>query len=147
LLGEQLGIPLAGSWHTNIHQFGERRLNQSLRFLPASAKAAVCSLFERHSLEVLCRYYRIPKITFAPNPELVEMLRSRCQRPAFLMLRGVDTSAFTPGRRRRSDSIFTFGFAGRLSPEKNISLLIEVDSFLRTKNCGNYRFLIAGQGT
>ena len=37
-LAHELGVPLVASWHTNLHEFGARRLAHMLRFLPERAQ-------------------------------------------------------------------------------------------------------------
>jgi glycosyltransferase involved in cell wall biosynthesis len=59
------------------------------------------------------------------------------------MPRGVDTELFSPSKRFRQDGAFTLGFAGRLQPEKNVRLLVDLQKQLPA---GNHRFLIVGDG-
>lgn len=41
---------------------------------------------------------------------------------------------------------FTLGFVGRLTVEKNVRLLVELEKALLGLGCKNFRFLIVGQG-
>ena len=71
------------------------------------------------------------------------MLGERTGKPVHLMPRGVDTNLFSPSKRFRQDGAFTLGFAGRLQPEKNVRLLVDLQKQLPP---GNHRFLIVGDG-
>jgi glycosyltransferase involved in cell wall biosynthesis len=99
------------------------------------------------SLDLCMRFYHLAKLVFAPNAELVELLGRRTGRPAFLMSRGIDTELFSPRHRARLDGDFVIGYVGRLSPEKNVRLLAEVEQSLIAMGMTNYRFLIVGHGS
>lgn len=130
MLAHEMGVPLAASWHTNVHEFASRRL----RAFPA----AVAGVAERLSLDLAIRFYKLAKVLFAPNPELVAMLASRTGKPVHLMQRGIDTDLFSPAHRPEGARPFTVGYVGRLSPEKNVRLLAEL---------GDHRLLIVGEGS
>jgi phosphatidylinositol alpha 1,6-mannosyltransferase len=147
LAAHQLKVPLAASWHTNLHEFAATRLIKLLGFLPAGMKSALGSLTERIALDLCVRFYRLAKIVFAPNPELVRMLATRTGRPAFLMSRGIDTDLFSPARRVRKDRAFVIGYVGRLSPEKNVRMLAELERALPAAGLRDFRFLIVGEGS
>jgi glycosyltransferase involved in cell wall biosynthesis len=147
ILAYELGVPLVASWHTNLHEFGARRLAQMLWFLPERMREFTESWFEAKALDYSVRFYRLAKLVFAPNAELVDMLARRTGRPAFLMSRGIDTELFSPAHRTRVDGDFVIGYVGRLSPEKNVRLLAGIEQSLMRAGMNNYRFLIVGQGS
>ena len=64
------------------------------------------------------------------------------------MTRGVDTEAFSPTYRDRAadDNDFVLGYVGRLSVEKNVTLLATIEEQLRQQGMENFRFLIVGHG-
>jgi phosphatidylinositol alpha 1,6-mannosyltransferase len=132
LLAWRMNIPLAASWHTDLHKFGARRLEKFNRGLAAAAEAPM--------LAMLTRFYGLARVLLAPNPELIEMLETRTRRPTFLMQRGVDTELYSPAKRDRCDGLFTIGYVGRLSPEKNVRMLAKLQR-------PDVRFLIVGQGS
>ena len=136
----RMGIPLAASWHTNLHEYGARRMQNFVGRKVASAA-------EEQMLSLLALFYGFARVTFAPNPELVEMLEKRTRKPAFLMQRGVDTVLYSPAKRSCDNGIFTVGYTGRLSPEKNVRFLAEVERGLFEAGHKNFRFLIVGQGS
>jgi len=141
-----LGVPLVASWHTNVHEFGARRLARMLPRWPAWMRRRVPPLAERKSLDIVVWFYRKARMLFAPNPELVRMLETRTGRPAHLMLRGVDTNLFSPSRRTREDDELIIGSVGRLSAEKNVRLLADLERALMEEGIENYRFLVVGEG-
>jgi glycosyltransferase involved in cell wall biosynthesis len=93
------------------------------------------------------QFYRLARVLFAPNPELVDLLAARTGRPAHLMLRGIDTALFSPEHRDRSDNTFVVGYVGRLSPEKNVRMLLEVQRGLADAGMEDCRFLVVGEGS
>ncbi|MBZ5675126.1 MAG: glycosyltransferase [Acidobacteriia bacterium] len=147
LIAYDLGVPLVASWHTNVHEFGSRRLRKLLGGIPQSWTRAITHLAERKSLDLTVRFYRLARMMFAPNPELVAMLASRTARPAFLMQRGIDTEMFSPTRRTRSAGPFVIGYVGRLSAEKNVRLFVRLNELLKTHGLRDYRFLVVGDGS
>lgn len=146
ILAHEFRVPLVAAWHTNLHEFGARRLAKLLRFLPEHARASAASWFEVKALDRCVWFYSLAKLIFAPNAELVEMLARRTGRPAFLMSRGIDTELFSPSRRTRVDGDFVVGYVGRLSPEKNVRLLADIERMLIQAGMTKYRFLIVGYG-
>jgi glycosyltransferase involved in cell wall biosynthesis len=64
-----------------------------------------------------------------------EGLAQRSRRPAFLM------------HRSRLDRDLVIGYVGRLSPEKHVRLLAEIEQSLIQAGMSNYQFLIVGQGS
>jgi phosphatidylinositol alpha 1,6-mannosyltransferase len=145
-LAHELRIPLAASWHTNVHEYAGRRLEKLLSFLPERHLRTVSAAAERHALYGAAKFYSIAKILFAPNQELVELLHAQTGRPCFLMQRGVDAVTFRPEKRDPGQRPFTIGYVGRLSVEKNVRFLPEIERALNSLNITDYRFLIAGSG-
>lgn len=141
LLSLQMNIPLVASWHTNLHEFGARRLERIV------GPGAIASATERGILHLLSLFYGVACVQLAPNPELIEMLEKRTSKPALLMQRGIDTVLYTPEKRDRHDGVFTIGYTGRLSTEKNVRFLAEIERALIAAGHANYRFLIVGQGS
>jgi glycosyltransferase involved in cell wall biosynthesis len=142
-----LRVPLVASWHTNVHEFGSRRLAKILAGMPERWREPVTAFAERKSLDLVIRFYKLARMLFAPNPELVRMLTSRTGRPVRLMQRGIDIALFTPEKRKRVDAHFVIGYAGRLSPEKNVRMLAAFDRILKEQGLRDYRFLIVGDGS
>ncbi|MDW8354515.1 MAG: glycosyltransferase [Bryobacterales bacterium] len=145
LCSHRLGIPLSAAWHTNLHEFGAWRLSRMLSGLPSRVRPSPGWL-QRWLERAALAFYRRAKVLFAPNPELVTFLERATGRKVHRMIRGVDTSLFHPGRRRRSDDVLWLGYVGRLMPEKNVRLLARVDEALARARVADYHLLIAGLG-
>lgn len=146
IAAHRLRIPLVASWHTNLHEFASLRLQKMLHRLPREWRRTAAGLTERRSLDVAVSFYRLARIVFAPNPDLVTMLASRTRRPSYLMNRGIDTDLFSPARRNRRDETFTIGYVGRLSPEKSVRMLADLEANLAQAGLSNVRFLVVGEG-
>jgi glycosyltransferase involved in cell wall biosynthesis len=147
MLAYELKVPLVASWHTNLHEFASRRVDRKLQWLGERWHRGAVHFTENETLKWTLRFYRFAKLLFAPNPELVEMLSAATGLPTYLMKRGIDVNLFSPERRTRTDREFVIGFVGRLSPEKRVRLLAEVEQSLREHGIMDYRFLIIGDGS
>ncbi|HWX56473.1 MAG TPA: glycosyltransferase [Verrucomicrobiae bacterium] len=147
LVAHCLKTPLVASWHTNLHEYSGRRAAGMLPFLPAVWREQLANQAERHSLAACVRYYRLGRVLFAPNPELCRLLERRCQRPCLPMPRGVDTELFSPAHRQRTDNAVRIGYVGRLTVEKNIRFLADIEQMMLARGIGNFQFYIVGQGS
>jgi phosphatidylinositol alpha 1,6-mannosyltransferase len=146
LLAHRLHIPLAASWHTNVHQYAEQRASRLLSLLPEGWKTKLGAAIRQASLQATLRFYRIPRFLFAPNQELIELLEKGTGKACYPMGRGVDTHLFDPSRRDRTDNHLVLGYVGRLTTEKNIRYLVDIERNLEQAGVTNFRFLIVGQG-
>lgn len=146
LVAHRLKIPLVGSWHTNLHQYAERRALPLLRFLPVWERDEVARWIRERSFAAISRFYTIPRVLLAPNRELIDLLIRTTGKPCFLMARGVDSERFHPCYRERRARAFTIGYVGRITVEKNADALIEIEKGLRAAGMKDYRFLVVGQG-
>ncbi|MCU1226035.1 MAG: glycosyl transferase group 1 [Edaphobacter sp.] len=144
----EMGIPLAASWHTNVHEYLARRMGWLTKRLGESG-AAVGQGVEDGTLWATAQFYKLAKVLFAPNDELCAMLEKSTGRPCYLMQRGVDTELFSPARRTRTttDETVVLGYVGRLSVEKNVALLALVEGELAAMGIAAIRFLIVGHGS
>lgn len=147
LVAHRLKIPLVASWHTNLHQYSGRRTASLMPFLPREWKAALSAAAERYSLEACLRYYRLGRLLYAPNAELCALLEKKCQRPCLLMPRGVNPELFSPEHRNRAGGRIRIGYVGRLSTEKNVRFLAEVERSLLQQGFTDFEFYIVGQGS
>lgn len=147
-LAHHLGLPLAASWHTNVHEYAARRSEWFLRLLPARQSAATGQTIEDLAMTAAAKFYSIAQVLFAPNPELCSKLEQMTGRTCSLMPRGVDAELFHPGKRNRParDRDHVLGFVGRLSVEKNIAGLVQVQNELEQMGHRSFRFLIVGHG-
>lgn len=148
-LAKKLKLPLAISWHTNLHEFGARRLETLLSWswLGEQTRRTISGFSEAQILNALILFYRLGDVLFAPNDELVDMLTARTGKPVFLMKRGIDTELYSPSRRTVADGILRVGYVGRTTPEKNVRFLQTLGERLRAEGVPDFRFLIVGDGS
>jgi glycosyltransferase involved in cell wall biosynthesis len=145
----EMGIPLAASWHTNVHEYAARRMGWLTGRMSVHAGATTERGVEAGALWATSRFYQLAKVLFAPNEELCRMLEKTTGRPCYLMQRGVDTEWFSPGHRTREadEATVVLGYVGRLSIEKNVKLLARVQKELAASGVDRVRFLIVGHGS
>jgi phosphatidylinositol alpha 1,6-mannosyltransferase len=141
-----LGIPLVASWHTNLHEYAGSRLHKLLSFLPDHWRQRISRTAERQSLRACVSFYGLARFLFAPNQTMVDLLAQRTRKPAFLMAHGVDAEVYSPARRRRRTSSFCIGYVGRLTPEKDVRLLVELEKSLIAAGQRDFRFVVVGEG-
>ena len=134
-LGHRLGVPMVGSWHTNLHEYASRRLRFGNK-----------SWVETQALRALMLFYKIPRVVLAPNRELAALLERGTGKPTLLMSQGVDTEVFRPVKRLGANAIVNIGYVGRLSVEKNVSLLPALEAALDAEGL-DVRFTIVGEGS
>jgi glycosyltransferase involved in cell wall biosynthesis len=147
-LAHYLRVPLAASWHTNVHEYLARRSQKFLRYLPQRPAAAVEQKIENATMAVAARFYSTADVLFAPNPALCAQLERTAKKRCHRMPRGVDADLFDPAQRTRKadDREVVLGFVGRLSVEKNVALLVKMQDELEARGVTNFRFLIVGHG-
>ena len=143
----KLNLPLVISWHTSLHEYAGRRLERLLHVFGEVASVKAGHAVEHLSMDMLTWFYRKARVILAPNNDLVQMLAEVTHRPVFLMKRGVDTTLFSPSRRNRTNGTFRIGYVGRLTPEKNVRFLAELNKTLTSLGRTNFDFLIIGQGS
>ncbi|HLW77084.1 MAG TPA: glycosyltransferase [Bryobacteraceae bacterium] len=142
-----LRVPLVASWHTNLHEYMRRRLEKWFAWLPAGWRDRVARTGENLSLNALLRFYRLPRFLMAPNESMIQLLRERIGRPAFLMPHGVDSDMFSPARREAGSGPFSIGYVGRLTPEKNVRLFADLEQSLVARGRRDFRLLLIGAGS
>lgn len=135
----RLHIPLVASWHTNVHEYAAQRF--------PLGNSGIRNRIQDFALRQILRLYERGLLLLAPSPELVDMLHQRTGKPVLLMVRGVDSNAFSPQRRRRTDQAFVIGYIGRLTPEKGVRFFAQLDDYLKKAGAQDYRIFIAGKGS
>jgi glycosyltransferase involved in cell wall biosynthesis len=143
-LGRRQSIPMVASWHPYLHQYVSRQLQFSLT--GASRGARVKSWVEEQSLRALLRFYKTARVVLVPDLELASLVEHCTGTQAFLMSRGVDTTLFTPKRRVGSNAIANIGYVGRLSADKHVRLLQDLEATLDGEGL-DVRFTIVGDGS
>jgi phosphatidylinositol alpha 1,6-mannosyltransferase len=142
----KMGIPLAASWQTNLHQYARRRMTAAVSFLPVSIAGKLADFAERWSFRASARFYRIPRLLFAPNQEMIGVLEAATGKPCYLMSHAVDTTVFRPELRDRQEGPFRIGYVGRLTAEKNVRMLTRLEQALFDLGHRDFRFVVVGEG-
>jgi phosphatidylinositol alpha 1,6-mannosyltransferase len=147
-LAHHMRLPLAASWHTNVHEYAARRSEWFLRLLPKRQSIVTEQKIEDLAMAAAAKFYSVARVLFAPNPELCALLERTTGRKCYLMPRGVDAELFRPEMRKRDpeDRDQVLGFVGRLSIEKNVALLTTVQQELERLGHKSFRFLVVGHG-
>lgn len=147
-LAHHLRLHFAASWHTNVHEYLARRSEWFLNLLPQRQSTATAKKIQDLALATAGILYSRASVTYAPNPELCAQLEQVTHRPCYLMPRGVDAELFHPAKRLRDVQVRerVLGFVGRLSVEKNIALLVDIQQELDRMGVTDYRFMIVGHG-
>lgn len=146
LLAHNLGIPLAATWQTNLHQYARSRVSTMVSLLPKPLSNRVLQAVEHWSFRALARFYRIPRLLFAPNVEIVKLLEKVTRKPCCLMPHSVDTTIFSPEFRDRRPGPFRIGYVGRLTPEKSVRTLARLEGGLLCRGYRDFLIVIVGQG-
>lgn len=143
----QLNVPLVASWHTNFHQFAARRLQKLIAFLPARFSRPAVTWSQDQGLRVLLWFYNFAKVTLAPTAPQVAWLEKTLEKPSFLMPRGVDGQQFNPKHRTVNDQTLRLGFVGRVTPEKGVRLLRDIEKELVRRGVEDFRIIVVGAGS
>src|SRR6202051_5268072 len=83
----EMGVPLAASWHTNVHEYAARRMGWLTGGMAASRGAAIEGGVEVGALWATSQFYKQAQVLFAPNDELCRMLERTTVRPGVLIQR------------------------------------------------------------
>jgi glycosyltransferase involved in cell wall biosynthesis len=147
MLAKEMELPLAASWHTNVHEYLARRSDWFVKLLPKQTMVTEQTI-EDVTLAAAAKFYSMAQVLYAPNAELCALLERATHRTCHLMPRGVDAELFHPAKRKRdeNDRDHVLGFVGRISVEKNVALLAQVQEELEAMGHKSFRFLIVGHG-
>ncbi len=145
-VAHKMGIPLAASWQTNLHQYARRRMAAAVSFLPTAMAGRLAGAAERWSFLASARFYKIPRLLFAPNQEMIRVLEAATGKPCYLMSHAVDTAVFRPELRDRQEGPFRIGYVGRLTAEKNVRALARLEQALLDMGHQDFRFVVVGDG-
>src|ERR1019366_8041930 len=100
-LAHHLGLPLAASWHTNLHEYAARRSEWFLRLLPKRQSDATGQKIEDLAIAAAARCSSVARVLFAPTRELGALLERPTGRPCHLRPRGVGGEICHPAKRKR----------------------------------------------
>lgn len=146
LMAHNLSIPLAAFWQTNLSLYAGKRAAKSFSFLPQALSSYASRSAERFSSIAVHRFYKVPRMLFAPNPEIVAELAKATGKICLTMGHGVDAAVFHPNHRDRKSELFTIGYVGRLTAEKNVRWLADLEKYLLKTASEKFRMVIVGEG-
>ncbi len=150
-LAHRLSLPLVMSWHTNVHQYANLRSQKYLRRFPRPWAQRAEQKTEELALRASARLYQTADIVMAPNEEILATLTRLTGKAGRLIPHGVDCDRFRPGSRKlpeaQPDRPFTIGYVGRLTPEKSVHILADLEAELLSSGMSNVRFLVVGEGS
>jgi glycosyltransferase involved in cell wall biosynthesis len=148
ITAHKLGIPVAASWQTNIHEYAARRASLILpRWFSGEPRARLLQTIEDLSFRLAVLYYKAARFHYAPNQELIDKLSAASGRPCSLMERGVDLAMFNPAHRSRgNDGQFVIGYVGRLSTEKNVRSFAGLAKAVEAAGYDHVKFVFVGHG-
>ncbi len=143
-----LGIPVAASWHTNVHEYAARRSDRILpRWIEGPSRTKFLQFIERASFRLAALYFQLGRIHFAPNRELIDQLEGAIHKSCSLMERGVDLAMFNPSLRDRcDDGQFVIGYVGRLSTEKRVRSFAALSQAVKAAGHNHVKFVFVGHG-
>lgn len=146
MIAHKLSIPLAATWQTNLPMYAGIRISQAFSFLPNFFSQWLAKVAEYWSTRATTRFYKWPRLLFAPNPDLVLQLGTATGRPCVLMSHSVDTDVFNPRFRDRNGGPFRIGYVGRLTPEKNVRWLAQLEEKLVARGHTDFEIMVVGDG-
>ena len=65
----------------------------------------MADLAERWSFRAAARFYKIPRLLFAPIQEMIRVLEAATGKPCYLMSHAVDTAVFPPRTPRSAEGV------------------------------------------
>jgi glycosyltransferase involved in cell wall biosynthesis len=140
------GVPATGSWHTNVHEYAERRVESLLRHWPEPWRKSLARGAGAGTWAITKNFYRVAHFLSSPNEDMRQTLQRETGRPCFRMGHGVDPARFHPQRRQREGGEFVIGYVGRLTPEKNVRYFAELERNLEQAGAATFRLLLIGDG-
>jgi phosphatidylinositol alpha 1,6-mannosyltransferase len=146
-VAHSLHLPLIASWHTNLQEYAERRVDRLLGWMPLRLRRNISGAAQRHSMSALVRFYRLARLIMAPNRDMIRILGERTGKPTVSIGHGVDVESFTPDRRSCRKGVFTVGYVGRLTPEKNVRWLAGIERALLERGVQEFRLVLVGAGS
>jgi glycosyltransferase involved in cell wall biosynthesis len=149
IAGHRLGIPVAASWHTNVHEYAATRSEPLLPgWIRGARRSRLLQGIEDRSFAIAALFMQVGRFHYAPNQELIDKLQAATGKPCGLMERGVDLELFNPAHRsRQRDGEFRIGYVGRLSTEKKVRSFLPLAQAIRAAGHTNVKFVFVGHGS
>lgn len=132
-------------YHTVVDDFAQSRMEKVLGQYAGKISRKIV-------WEYLRWYYDKSDLVLAPSNHTKEFLTNNLKVEVEILARAIDTDKFNPKYRNLVDNKVQILYVGRVAPEKNLDMLIEVDKLLKkyceqnNGNCPGYYFTIVGDG-
>ena len=101
-LAHHFGLPLAASWHTNVHEYPARRSEWLAAHAARAGAQSGGQTIEDLSYWLPRRVLHHGAGAFCAQHDLCAQLERATGRPCLLMPRGVDAELFNPRKRKRA---------------------------------------------
>ncbi|MED4453145.1 glycosyltransferase family 1 protein [Metabacillus fastidiosus] len=135
---KKLNIPLVGSYHTDFDQY--------LSYYDLQ-------IFSKILWKYMHWFHRSFEKIFVPSQETLEQLRKQKFKNLYIWGRGVDCNIFHPhystddvAQKYNIKEKFLLSYVGRLAPEKDIDILLQLSHKLPEAIRKNVHWLIVGDG-
>ena len=147
--GRGLHIPVVGFYHSH---FPEAIIRSTVKYFGGTSVLIAEDFARRYLVSLYNRFAR----TLVPHPGLAALLTEWGVENATTLELGMNHHLFYPhqerGEKMRSSIDFEqerqlLLYIGRLSPEKNVRLLLETFAHLHERYPGRYHLLVVGDGT
>lgn len=127
-LAVRQGLPVVGSYHTELPQYVSQRLlarlDDDLRDDP-DAVSYLAEVSDKIAWDYLARFYDYCAVVLAPSEATRRGIAERLKAPTGLFQRGVDTALYSPEKRKRvAGGAPRLLYVGRLAIEKNLGWLV-----------------------
>lgn len=131
-------VPIVSSYHTNIPEYLEYF---GMKFL------------SNLSWEYFCWFHKFCEKNYCPSTSTLELLESKGIKNLEIWDRGINTEKFSPIHRDQAfrykynlEDKIVFLYVGRMSPEKDLDIFIEVAKKLNLEYEDKIHFLMVGEG-
>ena len=148
-LAHHLGLPLAASWHTNVHEYRRGGRSGFCACCRSGSRHATGQKIEDLTMAVAARFYSVARVLVCAQPGALPAAGANdgAALPPDAAGRGcgaVPSCISASATLQTADQVL--GYVGRLSVEKNVALLAQVQEELEAMGHKSFRFLIVGHG-
>lgn len=126
--------PMVMIYHTALDHYAQIRYSRKIGAPIGKMMGSIMSQY-------INWYYNKCDLILAPSRDTMEELRPKFKPEVAVLSRGVNTEKFNPSYRTRTDSRVKALYVGRVAPEKNLPIL--VDMF---KNRSDVDLVVVGDG-
>jgi alpha-1,6-mannosyltransferase len=118
-LARRQGCPFVAIYHTALAEYTAIRARRVFGRVAARLLGAAMDAW-------LTSYFNAADLVLAPSRSVTAALATRLRPPVAVLGRGVDAEAYHPAKRTRQAERVRALYVGRITPEKNLDLLVDV---------------------